>query len=1238
MPSITGRERLRIALIALGYLGVAWVSLTLRTQPENFTIVWPASGIFLAALLLSRAGLRPWLAGALFLADLGARAAVGDPLPIVLTTSVAMAGSAVLSVSLLRRFAGEPITFERVLEMGVWLAMSVVLSNGLMALLPAAASVLAGDGQGLWHLWVWLVVSAGLGNLIVTPLIVSWVTWWRSRSPLLPRAGALELTILCMLAPVVRFLVVGQQTNQELFALLPAGAVIPFVIWAGLRFGVRGVTTVMVELAALNIALVASSSMRGLIPDPDALNRLLEMELSISVLAAPMLLLAAAIEERTRTQATLKRRNRALELISRCNLEVLRSTDERQLFQGICRLAIEVGGYRLAWVGNAERDEEKRVVPVAKWGFDEGYLETAAISWADTERGRGPAGRAIRDNRPVVANLLETDPMYAPWRAAGLQRRFASSVALPLAVDNEVFGALMLYADRPGAFDADEVALLSELANDIAFGVSALRAHHDHDRDLEAIRVSEMRYRRLFESAQDGILILDAETGVIVDANPYLIELLEFSRDAVLGKHVWDLGALGDFVANQETFRHLREHGYVRYDDRALVTRTGRRVEVEFVSNVYRVDGQARHPVQRPRHDGESARGGGGPGLGALHEGDHQRTPDQGVLEGPGPDLSRLQLGLRSRRRPCRSRRHRRKERPPVGVERPGRGYQADDRRVIESGQPRLLIEESQTTPTGETLTLLTSKVPLRDATGEVTGVLGTYLDITPLKRAEQAETLLAMAVQQVGEAIVITDVEGTIIDVNPAFETTTGYSREEAIGQNPRMLKSDKHDAAFYRRMWATLNAGGVWRGQLTNRRKDGTFYIEEATISPVRDATGTTINYVAVKRDITEQEHHAVQVRRAQRLESIGTLAGGIAHDLNNALAPILMATQFLRQEIPDGAEDDLDLIEGGARRGASLVKQLLNFAKGAEGDRLPVRLRPVLEELERLIRSTFPKNINLRVICPPRIPAVLGDATQLHQVLLNLCLNARDAMPEGGDLTLEVGVVGLEASEETEALGVAPGRFVVIRVADTGEGIPPDVVERIFEPFFTTKSADKGTGLGLATAMGIIKGHGGIVRVYSVVGTGTTFRVYLPVHATDGATATLPTPIIEKFQGAGQVILVVDDDSAVREILRRVLTRMGFSVRTASNGTVALHEVAEHRAELAAVITDLHMPELDGLAFVRGLRVQSPEIGVVVMSGLVGEAERDELTGLGVRAIIGKPFTQAELIEALRVIFTG
>lgn len=562
--------------------------------------------------------------------------------------------------------------------------------------------------------------------------------------------------------------------------------------------------------------------------------------------------------------------------------------------------------------------------------------------------------------------------------------------------------------------------------------------------------------------------------------------------------------------------------------------------------------------------------------------------------------------------------------------------YRGDDRRVIESGCAKLLIEEPLTTPEGNILTLLTSKVPLRDSQGEIAGVLGTYMDITERKQVEDSHARLAMAVEQAAETIVITDANATILHVNPAFEKITGYTRAEVIGQNSRVLKGGKHDAEFYRRMWAVLTAGEVWSGHLINKRKDGTLYEEDATISPVRNAAGKIANYVAVKRDVTEQKKLEAQVLRSQRLESIGALAGGVAHDINNALAPIMMASELLRLEFPDAASSYLDLVQAAAKRGADMVKQLLTFAKGAEGERLLVQPKHLLKEMQKLITSTFPKNIQLQTRFAKDLRTILGDATQLHQVLLNLCVNARDAMPNGGTLTLEGENMELDTAQANTVPEAKSGRYVVLRVEDTGTGIPPEIFERIFEPFFTTKGPEKGTGLGLSTVIGIVKSHGGFVRVYSTPEQGSTFAVHLPACGSGGGDTAMLTKVETTFRGRGETILVVDDEASVRNVLRAVLTKLNFKVLTASDGTAALVQVTEQQTELRAVITDLHMPHMDGLAFVRVLKSRSPQAGIILISGRLDEREANEFKELGVNTVLEKPFTQEKLVAALKAVF--
>ena len=397
---------------------------------------------------------------------------------------------------------------------------------------------------------------------------------------------------------------------------------------------------------------------------------------------------------------------------------------------------------------------------------------------------------------------------------------------------------------------------------------------------------------------------------------------------------------------------------------------------------------------------------------------------------------------------------------------------------------------------------------------------------------------------------------------------------------------------------------------------------------------ADGRKTGAVVVLHDITQRRKAEQQLLRVQRLESIGTLAGGVAHDLNNTLAPILMVTGLLRVKYPKCMEL-IDTVEASAKHGADMVRQLLTFAKGAEGARLLIQPRDLLTEMEKIIRGTFPKNIRLRTSYAKELHPILGDAIQLHQVLLNLCVNARDAMPGGGTLTLKVEPMELGAASQSGLAEARPGRYVVLDVSDTGTGIPPEILERIFEPFFSTKGPDKGTGLGLSTVIGIVKGHEGFVRVHSKPGHGSTFSIYLPFAADETGDTCPLTLVEEEFRGHGETILVVDDEAGVRQGARAVLTAMGFQVITAADGAEALIHATEKRSELSAVFCDLHMPRMDGIAFVRAFKRLSTEAGIIIMSGHMEKREANEFRKLGVSALLNKPFTQKAMLGALKSV---
>jgi signal transduction histidine kinase len=378
----------------------------------------------------------------------------------------------------------------------------------------------------------------------------------------------------------------------------------------------------------------------------------------------------------------------------------------------------------------------------------------------------------------------------------------------------------------------------------------------------------------------------------------------------------------------------------------------------------------------------------------------------------------------------------------------------------------------------------------------------------------------------------------------------------------------------------------------------------------------------------DITERVAMTRLASRSQRLESLGTLASGVAHDLNNALAPLVLSVGMLRDEARLDAEF-LSTMEEGAQRAVRLVRQLTTFAKGADGQRLPVRPAELVAEMERLVRSTFPRNITLRTRADEQLPMVMGDATQLHQVLLNLCVNARDAMPHGGTLTIEADVMQVDPTYAASVLDGRPGAFVTFAVRDTGTGISGDVIDRIFDPFFTTKG-EKGTGLGLSTSLGIIRGHAGFVHVYSEPSLGTTFRVFIPVAA--AASEIIAVRDVHGLDGRDRTVLVIDDDARVRQAASTVLGQLGFRVVTATDGADALTQVGAHLGDLHLVLLDLHMPRMSGIKFLEQLREVMPTVPVIVASGHLHDADDMPVELRGVPQI-AKPFTQEDLVWAIK-----
>jgi two-component system, cell cycle sensor histidine kinase and response regulator CckA len=506
--------------------------------------------------------------------------------------------------------------------------------------------------------------------------------------------------------------------------------------------------------------------------------------------------------------------------------------------------------------------------------------------------------------------------------------------------------------------------------------------------------------------------------------------------------------------------------------------------------------------------------------------------------------------------------------------------------------------------------------------------------DISERKRTEETQARLAKAVEQAAEAIVITDAAGAISYVNPAFESITGYSREEAVGQNPRLLKSGRHDAAFYRYMWDLLLQGKVWTGRIVNKRKDGKLYEEETTISPVLDPAGKIVNYVAVKRDITQEVALEQQLRQAQKMEAIGLLAGGVAHDFNNILtiiqgnASLLLNTPLQPAEQTDCAQQ----ISRAAERAAGLIRQLLMFSRKQVMQPANVNLNEVVAQTAKMLQRILGEDIALQTNYAPKMAIIWADVGMIEQVLLNLVINSRDAMPEGGRLTISTGTETLDAAQAQQHPDGTPGRYVWLAVSDTGCGIPPENLTRIFEPFFTTKEVGKGTGLGLATVYGIVKQHRGWVQVGSELNQGTTFRIYFPAVMGERAEAKAPAVAAPLPRGT-ETLLVVEDDLPLRLLVSNLLQRCGYTVLQAESGKAALSLWREHRDRIHLLFTDLVMPDgMTGRQLAEQLRSEKPLLRIIYTSGYSTEVGKGLSLSEGVN-FLQKPYPSAKLARTVR-----
>lgn len=718
-------------------------------------------------------------------------------------------------------------------------------------------------------------------------------------------------------------------------------------------------------------------------------------------------------------------------------------------------------------------------------------LEDAGV-WAD----------AVRTASPVVHNDYETLPNRKglPAGHAEVQRE----LVVPILRRDRVV-AILGVGNKPRAYTDEDVSTVSYLADATWDIVDRVRVD-------QALAVSEKRYRRLFETTWLGILLVDYDSGQVVDANPRIGTLIGHEAADLVGRLLWDLASFRALVSTEEGFASLRAHGPEPVAGVPLLHRDGQTVDVDVAVS----------------------------------------------------------------------------------------GYTIDDTRVLQ--------------------------IVMRDVSNE--------------KRHSAERDRLIAAIEQSGEEVMITDPRGILQYVNPAFTAVTGYSREDALGRTPAFLKSGSHDDTFYRQFWSTISSGRVWRGRMVNRRKDGSTYTEEATISPVFDDAGQIAHYVAVKREITQQLALEAQLLQAQKLESIGRLAGGVAHDYNNMLSVILGRAELAlaRADPADPVREDLEDIAGAAARSIDVTRQLLAFARRQTIVPKTLDLNDTIEGMLKMLRRLIGEDIDLRWLPEGGLWPVTVDPSQIDQILANLCVNARDAISDVGVITIETDNVDLNVDTCLKFSDCSPGPYVRLRVSDNGAGMDRDTVQQIFEPFFTTKAPGQGTGLGLATVYGIVRQNGGFIHVSSEPGKGSTFSLFFP-RATGPVDVQPQKPAEVLRARPGETILLVEDEPALLRLTRTMLERLGYRVLAANSPTQAIEVSGSFPDAIDLLVSDVVMPGMNGRDLAWRLQADRPTLRRLFVSGYTADiiADRggviDDPTHF-----LQKPFSVASLAARVRAVLDG
>lgn len=985
---------------------------------------------------------------------------------------------------------------------------------------------------------------------------------------------------------------------------------------------------------------------------------------------------AKDITSQDKAAISLKNFNRALKTMGECNKLLARPNTEQELLQKICRAIVEKSGYKLAWVGFTLHDPEKSVHPTAYFGYENNYLKSINIAWSDTEKGQGPTGTAIRTGRPVACRNIVNDPSFAPWRDNAIQRGYASSLSLPLAVDGNNIGALNIYAETADAFDEQEVQLLFSMASDLSYGISSRRLKEDQRQKEIKLAQKSSEWANAMDFIEDSVYLIDMDDKIIM-ANKAFLKMTGLSAEEIIGRDICTImHPQGEIEPCRVcTARSKRQDAFIYMDKEDSDNPSGRPIQV-MVKMIRNPDGFPVRVLMGVRD------------MSAIEELRRQAqiinqineavvaTDQNGLIRNWNKGAENL-LGY---------------------SEQEAVGRNINDI-LIETCEARdhkkLFPEDSSSretsikTLTGTSFYAFISTSDIINDSGKKAGSIYSIRDITDLKTAtehkENQARMWALG-SDIGHAIagettlhrlIHTFCQAIVNRLGATFARIWLYDSAENIlvlhgsagkythldGPHGRIHVDDNSKIgmlALHKKAILTNEVIGDPRikdQQWAKREKMVAFaghplIIGERFIGvvalfaqkPLPEFILKVFESIADKiamgidRHLAEKERETLQkqVRQMQKMEAIGTLAGGIAHDFNNILTAILGFGDLLKYEVKenDPAQESLQQIIKAGNRAKDLVRQILTFSRQREQQRQPLHAHLIVKEAIKLLKASIPSTITIKENIATELDSIMADPTEIHQIVMNLCTNAYHAMQEqGGLLEIILERVELDQYEAARDPRLQPGKYLRLTVKDSGHGMNSSTMERIFEPYFTTKDIGQGTGMGLSVVHGIVESLRGAIIIDSEINKGTSFFVYLP--ALDRMQTDFTHEIEESLPGGREKILLVDDEEDILEYGRRALKILGYEVTTRSNGIEALHLFQHDPERFDLIITDQMMPHMTGMELSKKIIAIRTNFPVILITGYSFTLSAEKAKAMGIREFVMKPLLTSELAKVVRKV---